>query len=312
MKYYEFNYNKKFTCVGSDCKHNCCIGWKIDIDNKTLKKYFNLQKFDHKFNQDFFDKNTFKLNKLGRCPFLEDDSLCYVIKKYGEKYLCSTCKAHPRFKNFFSDRVETGLGLYCEESARIILSQKSKMKLELLRQTTTIKKLTTFEKKVLKFRNEVLAVVQNRKLSTCDKIKLLEQKSLIDLTDISYFNWIKIYNSLEKLLVNEFTFDKLNCYKNFTDFNNEFEREYEQILSYLTYRHISRAIDNLDLKVRLSFVLLSFKFINQIFTLLSQQDTKFSIENLIEACRIYSSEIECSDQNIISLLNTIETLIKFI
>ncbi len=312
MKFYEFNYNKKFLCIANNCKHNCCIGWKIDIDKKTLKKYFNLQKLDNKFNQNAFDKNSFKLSNLGRCPFLEKNNLCYVIKKYGEKHLCSTCKTHPRFKNFFSDRVETGLGLYCEESARIILLQKGKMKLKFVRQTPSKKSLLPFEKQVLTFRKEVLSIVQNRTLSTSDKIQLLEKKSSINLNEVSYLNWVNIYNNLEKLSVNDFTFNKLNCFLDFTVYNNSFDREYEQILAYLTYRHISRAIDNLDLNVRLSFVLLSFKFIIQIFALINKQENKCNIENLIEACRIYSSEIECSDQNIISLLNTIESLIKFI
>ena len=35
------NYYKKFKCIADKCKHNCCIGWEIDIDNDTLEFYFN-------------------------------------------------------------------------------------------------------------------------------------------------------------------------------------------------------------------------------------------------------------------------------
>lgn len=312
MKHYNFNYNAKFSCIGGNCKHNCCIGWKINVDKKTLKKYFDLQQKDQRFCQNILNENSFKMTFDNCCPFLEKDNLCYVIKNYGEQNLCSTCKTHPRFKNFFSDRVETGLGLYCEESARIILSQKSKMKLELKKQTALKKSQTPFERQVLKFRKEVLSIVQNRSLSTNDKIDKLEKISSINLNEIGYLDWINVYNNLEKLSVNNFCFNHLKRFANFTLPDDNFDREYEQILAYLIYRHISRAIDYLDLKVRLSFVLLSFKFINQIFTLLNEENNKKSLENLIEACRIYSSEIECSDDNIITLLNKIERLVKFI
>ena len=108
-----------------------------------------------------------------------------------------------------------------------------------------------------------------------------------------------------------FSIDNL-LYSNFSSVNENLSREFEQILAYLTYRHISRAIDNLDLMVRLSFVILSFKVINQIFAFLNKGDNTNKLENLIEACRIYSSEIECSDYNITTLLNKIESLVKFI
>ena len=52
------------------------------------------------------------------------------ISKKGEGYLCEICDAHPRFKNFFTDRVEIGIGLCCEEAARIILNEKEAFFLE--------------------------------------------------------------------------------------------------------------------------------------------------------------------------------------
>ncbi len=32
-------YLKKFTCSGSACEDTCCSGWRIDIDEGTLRKY---------------------------------------------------------------------------------------------------------------------------------------------------------------------------------------------------------------------------------------------------------------------------------
>ena len=33
------DYYKKFKCIKSECRHNCCIGWEIDIDPDTYSFY---------------------------------------------------------------------------------------------------------------------------------------------------------------------------------------------------------------------------------------------------------------------------------
>ena len=43
MKLYAPKYYKNFTCIADQCEHSCCIGWEIDIDGKTLKKYESLK-----------------------------------------------------------------------------------------------------------------------------------------------------------------------------------------------------------------------------------------------------------------------------
>ena len=126
MKQFEFNYSKKFNCIADKCKHNCCKGWQIAVDKKTADKYLSLSNDNNRF-KNCLDGQFFKMIDKN-CPFLDSDNLCHIIKNYGDKALCKTCKTHPRFKNFFSDRIETGLGLYCEEAGKIILSSKSKMK----------------------------------------------------------------------------------------------------------------------------------------------------------------------------------------
>ena len=55
-----------------------------------------------------------------------------MILDYGEGSLCQICTDHPRFRNFWTDRIEVGLGLACEEAARIILFERTPMRLEVL------------------------------------------------------------------------------------------------------------------------------------------------------------------------------------
>ena len=33
------DYFERFQCSASDCTDNCCIGWEIDIDERTAERY---------------------------------------------------------------------------------------------------------------------------------------------------------------------------------------------------------------------------------------------------------------------------------
>ena len=63
----------------------------------------------------------FKLLPHDRCPFLDKDNLCEVYQNLGEDALCDICTEHPRFVEVYGDIMERGLGLCCEEAARLLL-----------------------------------------------------------------------------------------------------------------------------------------------------------------------------------------------
>ena len=287
MKYFTFNYVKKFKCIANKCKHSCCKGWLIKID----KPHLNLYK---------------KLNN-NSCPLLEENGLCYAIKNYGEKSISLTCKTHPRFINKIADRKETGLGLYCEEACRIILSSKQKMRLELVKDNGNKKPLYKHEKKVLAFRNKVIKIIQNRKIPFQERLLQLNSLADINLEKNSFSTWLNIFSKLEKLPINDFSFEQVPLSKAFAPILTGQEIEYEQLISYFIFRHLPRAIDSLDLKVRLAFCLLSLKVINHIFISQPSKD----LNSLIEICRFYTSTIETSDTNLFTLLNEIENLVSF-
>ena len=47
------NYYEKFECIKGLCKHSCCIGWEIDIDEDTLLLYNSLVEKYKKMSQIF-------------------------------------------------------------------------------------------------------------------------------------------------------------------------------------------------------------------------------------------------------------------
>ncbi len=120
------SYYTNFRCIADKCKDNCCIGWEIDIDDVTAETYRSTQgTFGERLrsNIQFGTPSCFILGKQERCPFLNAQNLCDIITELGETALCQICTDHPRFYEWFGGIKEGGIGMCCEEAARIILSQ---------------------------------------------------------------------------------------------------------------------------------------------------------------------------------------------
>jgi len=121
------DYYKAFKCKASACSDNCCIGWKIDIDNKTNVLYSRTKGEFGAYLNNCIDRSGdvpfFKLDKNERCSLLDENNLCRIITNMGEDFLCQICTMHPRFCNYFGDVKEIGLGLCCEEAARLIIER---------------------------------------------------------------------------------------------------------------------------------------------------------------------------------------------
>ena len=114
-----------FRCLAGACRHTCCEGWEIDIDPESLARYRSIPgEFGRKLMRCVDPDPTphFILTPEEKCPLLTEDHLCELILREGEDALCQICADHPRFRNYWSDRVEMGLGLACEEAARLILT----------------------------------------------------------------------------------------------------------------------------------------------------------------------------------------------
>ena len=116
------SYYKKFKCIADKCSDNCCIGWEIEIDSDTVGYYKNVSgDFGARLRENISADNSFIL-KNERCPFLNESNLCDIIINCGEERLCQICRDHPRFFEWYGNIKEGGIGLSCEEGARLILT----------------------------------------------------------------------------------------------------------------------------------------------------------------------------------------------
>ena len=123
MKTVRPDFYDDFKCIADKCRHSCCIGWEIDIDSDSYEYYMGIEGKlgeDLRKNISADSEPHFCLCENERCPFLECNGLCRLINELGEESLCDICAEHPRFYNYFDDREEMGLGLSCEEVARLL------------------------------------------------------------------------------------------------------------------------------------------------------------------------------------------------
>lgn len=127
------HYYRNFKCTASECKDNCCIGgWEIGIDSETAQYYLSLEgEFGDRLRESILngDEYCFKLNN-GRCPFLDNHNLCEIYRQLGPEKMGVVCAQFPRFTEYFGNIKERGIGLACEEAARIILTDRQPFFLE--------------------------------------------------------------------------------------------------------------------------------------------------------------------------------------
>ncbi|HEY4432425.1 MAG TPA: flagellin lysine-N-methylase [Paenibacillus sp.] len=125
-------YLEKFSCIGSNCEDTCCVGWRVDIDQKTYKKYKNvsdremkplLNKHIKRSRSNASEINYAKIvmDSNSACPLLNEDKLCSIQKTLGEDYLSNVCSTYPRTTNQVNETLEESATLSCPEAARLAL-----------------------------------------------------------------------------------------------------------------------------------------------------------------------------------------------
>lgn len=299
------DYYKDFRCIANKCTHNCCIGWEIDIDPETDGFYKSYKgPLSERFQRDISRKSGtphFILKENERCPFLNSNNLCDIIIETGEENLCTICAEHPRFHNELPDRIESGLGMCCEEVSRLILSKKEPVSFIYDGTPDT-------EDDIIILRDKAIAILQDRAFSFKDRCKNLLEALNVSLPHTDFNKWADTLLSLERL--DEAWTDMLNLLKSplnkddiksFDLYIKEREYEYEQFAVYLIYRHMANAPDVFEAEIRGAFALLSTIIIYGIGCVLYKNQVHFTFDEQIELCRMFSSEIEYSDENIYTL-----------
>ena len=290
MKYIAPDYYEKFSCIADKCVHNCCIGWEIDIDEKTLEYYKTAGgDIGSRLEKAIITENGtayFKLDEKDRCPFLNDKNLCDIITGLGEKHICDICADHPRFRNFFGDRVETGIGLSCESAARLILENREKVQLVTIQTDDTEETEYEEEQSFYSFREKLFSLLQNRLKPLNERIAELN----IILPEKTYSEWSDIYAQMEILDPKWKTLLKKLKNADETELTPPTDDiPYEQLIIYFLYRHLADGIYNGTIKARMAFALHASQIIYALCAVTG--------EDITEIARMYSAEIEYCEEN---------------
>lgn len=304
MKEYVLNYYHKFKCTAQECKHTCCAGWDMCIDESTLLNYKNdYSEFATALKKGVdYKRKCFKADKKGRCAFLNGENLCEIIINLGEKSLCQICRDHPRFRSCFDDRVETGLGFACEEATRIILSYKEKIQPILVSEDDSEKETSFIQAQILKLRQSALDIIQNREVDINQRLTALLKLVGANVSERDYKKIIKRFISLERLEKSwgaRLKVLKKSSLKAFT--NDEFARYCEQFLANSFYRLICEAEDVLCGRAIILSCIFAWWIINSVCH--NEKALNGEFEGVCDIVREYSAEVEYSQENLTRLFD---------
>ena len=313
MKLIAPDYYTKFKCIADRCKHSCCIGWVIDVDPDTLAYYHSvtgpLGERLKKGIDECGETAHFILGEGERCPFLNKSGLCDLIIGLGEDCLCQICTDHPRYRNFYSDRTEIGLGLCCEAAGELILKQQEKTTLVVLEDDGGAEELEAPDESLLVWREQLMQIVQDRSRSIEERADALLQAAEMTIPNRSLAEWADIYLELERLEA-DWT-DRLTELKQ-TDLSQapvldtpEWEVAFEQLLVYFLYRQLPFALDDGEYEGRAAFCVLSYRIIRDLCRVHAVLHGSVDLDDLVEIARQYSAEIEYSDENVEALLDAL-------
>lgn len=294
------NYYKNFSCIADRCKHSCCIGWEIDIDEDTLKYYESVEGDMGELlrsNINYDEDPHFCLAKGDRCPFLNEKNLCELILNLGEESLCYICSEHPRFKNEFGDRLEIGLGLCCEEAGRIILGQKEDFCLESDENIET-------DDEIIILRSKAIEAIKDRQYSLEQRCQKMLEICNFEGKLLSVEYMLKLLLTLEELDEgwHAFVLGVLNGYNGasaeFSNYISENERMYENLIIYFLYRYMANGEDLYEASLRAAFAVSVYRVIYAMSEYIYNEQGSFKLFDMVELCRRFSSEIEYNLDNL--------------
>lgn len=290
MQIFVPSYYRDFACTAGDCRHSCCMGWEIDIDRETLEKYKRTGgKMGERLRESIAgaaEEAHFVLRADGRCPFLNGSGLCDIILELGEAALCNICADHPRYRNFFSDRVEMGLGLCCEAAASLILSRREKPEFVYLSgegETAPTKE----EAQLYALRSLLLDMAFDETQPFRARCAEIREKCAIRMPEKTPEAWRTFYEGLE--ILHPSWHEMLH---RLTDGDAQADTAGPQLFAYFLCRHLPGGLTDGRYRARIAFALHAADMILRLS----------GVPGIAEAARAYSEEIEYSGENMEALL----------
>lgn len=322
-------YYPQFQCIADKCSHTCCVGWEIDVDPDSLANYERVvgplgEKLAHCIKREEDGTAHFILEgEEERCPFLNEKNLCELYIGLGEASLCKICTDHPRFRNYFSKHVEMGLGLCCESAARLVLSQQEPIRIvsfDAEKELAPVDSDDMEEAYYLNLRARLFETIADDSLTLDECLDSICESIGSSMPEIDPIDWAKFLLTLERL--DEAWEKKLNHFISLNLDELESEQasfralmqkenrtsEYNRLLEYLLFRHLNGALHDPDddaLRARILFATITTSFMEWLGIAHYAETNGFKLAHQVDLVRMFSSEIEYSDENVTLILDEI-------
>ncbi len=319
------DYYGKFKCIADRCTDSCCIGWEIDIDRESIERYKKCggdlgRRLSENITVSEDGIHSFVLGENERCPFLNSQNLCDIYAELGEDALCNICADHPRFRSFFSDRTEVGLGLCCEAAAEIILSRQGIFFFEKPEKPS----VDSFENALLDIRREAFRIVSEegdvfenlgRLLKFSEAAQLaLDNGEAVSADNISAAenpflkggrlaeNVLEILGKMESISPEWDNMLAEIISKNYeTAFPEsvrfDINEELKQAAQYFIFRHFPEAIDDGDVLSKAYFAAFGCAVIYVMEGVYFRKNGEISFTDRVNAAKLFSKQAEYSEEN---------------
>ncbi len=292
MKIYAPKYYSDFACVANKCTHSCCVGWEIYIDSLTMEKYRALDSaYAEKIRASIEgeDEPRFRMCADGMCPHLDEKGLCKIIINVGEEYLSDICREHPRFYNESTRGVELGLGMACEEAARIILSSDAYRDFVVVGESDGEVECTGFD--ALCEAEIVFDILSTTDIDYTVKLEQVYKKYGVSPAQLTDAEWRELLSGLEYL--DSEHKDLFSAYSSELVSLGEGDKLLERALAYFVYRHCASARDEADFQASLGLAL----FLERLFASIMRKEGINEVLPATRVARILSEELEYSEEN---------------
>ena len=311
------SYCDRFRCIAGKCTDNCCIGWEIDIDSDTLAYYNSLSgSFGKRLEQSIAD-GCFLLSEGERCPFLNSSNLCDIFTELGEEHLCQICTDHPRYYEWFGHVKEGGIGLCCEEAARIILSEDLVLtereipgeecdgcdaelfRVLLAARDTMIGHLQNdaFPESVgamLDFAEELQSRIDNGDFT----LPVFERRTKSEAADLQ--GMLQFYTTLEP--IDDAWVPYISHCAALADGIPPLQPEHvtylQRIAVYFLFRYFMKGVFDGEILSRVKLAAVSTWMIGFLWRCVLQERHSLSFEEMVQTAKNYSKEVEYSEENL--------------
>lgn len=313
MKVVAPDFYKSFRCLAGACRDTCCAGWEVDVDLKTAERYASVPgPFGERLCRSV-SGGHFVLDASERCPFLDENNLCEIYRNLGEEFLSDICREHPRFVEVFGDVKELGLGLCCEESARLLLASSEPLRfVEFFdgeKPETLDSESQSLRDAMFEFRSEILSRLSDRSVSLSARISetlclaATAQGETVSLSDLSAEKiWGEIWDFLSGLeSLGETWNQALVCARNekavkACDLFSEADGE--RIVAYEIFRYLGKSLYDGDILSKVKFAVLFWLILRKFGKSFARNS---GTSPRIDALKLLSRQLEYSEENMDAL-----------